>query len=361
MARAADAVVVFLGLPPSYESEGYDRDHIDLPPEQVELLAAVADVTADVVVVLANGSVVAVDAWIDRTAAVLEAWLGGQAGGGAVADVLLGAVNPSGRLAETMPRRLADTPAHLNFPGEDRHVRYGEGLFVGYRHHDAVGREVSFPFGHGLSYTTFEHADLDVRVLPAGADRDAGWRGPDRLEVSVAVTNTGAVAGQEVVQVYVGDPEASVTRPVRELKGFAKVRLEPGETATATVVLAERDLSYWSTRAGGWVFEPGEFEVAVGASSRDLRQRAVVHVDGPPLALPLDRESTLAEWLEHPVGHEVVLAALRRAPGGDLSGLVDDPERLRMLGSFPLKRLVGMLGMGEGAPVVDGLLAEVVG
>ncbi|MBX3285272.1 MAG: glycoside hydrolase family 3 C-terminal domain-containing protein [Actinobacteria bacterium] len=361
VARAADAVVVFLGLPPSYESEGYDRDHIDLPPEQVELLAAVADVTADVVVVLANGSVVAVDAWIDRTAAVLEAWLGGQAGGGAVADVLLGAVNPSGRLAETMPRRLADTPAHLNFPGEDRHVRYGEGLFVGYRHHDAVGREVSFPFGHGLSYTTFEHADLDVRVLPAGADRDAGWRGPDRLEVSVAVTNTGAVAGQEVVQVYVGDPEASVTRPVRELKGFAKVRLEPGETATATVVLAERDLSYWSTRAGGWVFEPGEFEVAVGASSRDLRQRAVVHVDGPPLALPLDRESTLAEWLEHPVGHEVVLAALRRAPGGDLSGLVDDPERLRMLGSFPLKRLVGMLGMGEGAPVVDGLLAEVVG
>ena len=363
VARAADAVVVFLGLPPSYESEGYDRDHIDLPAEQVELLAAVAEVAADVVVVLANGSVVAVEPWLHHAGAVLEAWLGGQAGGSAVADVLLGAVNPSGRLAETVPRRLADTPAFANFPGEDRHVRYGEGLHVGYRHHDAVGGEVSFPFGHGLSYTSFEHTDLAVRVLPAGPATggvgSASWRGPDRVEVSVAVTNTGPVRGKEVVQVYVGDPVASVARPVRELKGFAKVDLEPGASATATVVLAERDLSYWSTRAGGWVFEPGTFEVAVGASSRDLRQVAVVHVDGPPLALPLDRESTLAEWIEHPVGHEVVLEALRTAPGGDLSGLVEDPERLRMLGSFPLKRLATMLGMGQPLAVVDALLAEV--
>ena len=361
VARAADAVVVFLGLPPSYESEGYDRDHLDLPDEQVALLAAVAEVSTDVVVVLANGSVVTVEPWLHHAGAVLEAWLGGQAGGGAVADVLLGVVNPSGRLAETVPVRLADTPAFLDFPGEDRHVRYGEGLYVGYRHYDAVDREVSFPFGHGLSYTTFEHADLTVRVLPASSGHGSGWRGPDRVEVSVTVTNTGSVRGKEVVQVYVGDPVAAVARPVRELRGFAKVDLEPGASATASVVLAERDLSYWSTRAGGWVFEPGAFEVAVGASSRDLRQVAVVEVDGPALALPLDRESTLAEWLEHPVGHEVVLEALRNGPGGDLSGLVDDPDRRRMLGSFPLKRLATMLGVGHPLAMVDAMLAAVDG
>ncbi len=361
VARAADAVVVFLGLPPSYESEGFDRDHLDLPEEQVALLEAVAAVADDVVVVLVNGAVVAVDGWLHHPAALLEAWLGGQAGGGAVADVLLGAVNPSGRLAETVPVRLADTPAHLNFPGEDRHVRYGEGLHVGYRWYDALDRPVSFPFGHGLSYTTFEHTDLAVRVLPHTADGGAGWRGPDRLEVSITVTNTGPVRGKEVVQVYVGDPAAAVARPVRELKGFAKVGLEPGESTTVTVVLAERDLSYWSTRAGRWVFEPGAFEVAVGASSRDLRQVSVIEVDGPPLALPLDRESTLGEWLEHPVGHEVVLEALRSGPGGDLSGLVDDPDRRRMLGSFPLKRLASMLGMGRPEALVDALLARVEG
>ncbi len=361
VARSADSVVVFLGLPPSYESEGYDRDHLDLPDDQVALLVAVADVADDVVVVLANGSVVAVDGWLHRTGAVLEAWLGGQAGGGAVADVLLGVVNPSGRLAETMPVRLADTPAHLNFPGEDRHVRYGEGLHVGYRAYDALDRAVSFPFGHGLSYTSFEHTDLAVRVLPRSAPGPAGWRGPDLVEVSVTVTNTGSVRGKEVVQVYVGDPVSALVRPVRELKGFAKVDLEPGASATATVVLAERDLSYWSTRAGGWVFEPGSFEVAVGASSRDLRQVAVVEVDGPPLMLPLDRESTLEEWLEHPLGHEVVLAALRTSPGGDLTGLVDDPDRRRMLGSFPLKRLASMLGVDQPLVMVDAMLAEVAG
>jgi beta-glucosidase len=361
VARAADAVVVFLGLPPSYESEGYDRDHLDLPEEQVALLEAVAEVAADVVVVLANGSVVAVDGWLHHTGAVLEAWLGGQAGGGAVADVLLGAVNPSGRLAETMPIRLADTPAHLNFPGEDRHVRYGEGLHVGYRFYDALDREVSFAFGHGLSYTSFEHTDLEVRVLPRSAPDAAGWRGPDRVEVTVTVTNTGPVRGKEVVQVYVGDPVSHLARPVRELKGFAKVDLEPAASTTATVVLAERDLSYWSTRAGGWVFEPGAFEVAVGASSRDLRQVAVVEVDGPALMLPLDRASTLEEWLQHPVGREVVLDALRTSPGGDLSGLVDDPDRRRMLGSFPLKRLASMLGVDRPREMVAAMLAKVDG
>jgi beta-glucosidase len=362
VAGDADTAVVFLGLPPSYESEGYDRTHIDLPAEQVALLEAVAEVNDRVVVVLANGSVVALAGWEHHAGALVEGWLGGQAGGGAIVDVLLGVANPSGRLAETIPKRLADTPAYLDFPGEDRHVRYGEGLFVGYRHHDAVDLDVSYPFGHGLSYTTFELTDLDVTVLDDGVGgAEAGWRGRDRIEVGVTVTNTGSRAGKEVVQVYVGAPEASVQRPVRELRAFAKVDLGPGASERVVLRLDERDLSYWSTRADGWVLEPGEFEVAVGRSSRDLPLRATVRVDGPPLALPLDRSSTLAEWFEHPVGHEVLVEALRRSPGGDLRPMLDDPAQRRMLGSFPMPRLATMLGPAVGDDLVDGMLAEVAG
>ncbi|MEJ7582643.1 MAG: glycoside hydrolase family 3 C-terminal domain-containing protein [Acidimicrobiales bacterium] len=357
-ARGARVVLVFLGLPSSYESEGFDRDHLDLPLDQVAVLEAVAAVNDRVVVVLANGSVVCVSAWEHQAGAILEAWLGGQAGGGAVADLLLGTVNPSGRLSETIPLRLADTPAHLNFPGEDRHVRYGEGLSVGYRYYDAVDREVSYPFGHGLSYTTFAYSDLAVTALDASSSpEDHDWRGAPRIAVAVTITNTGPVEGKEVVQVYVGDPESSVARPIRELKAYTKVALAPGTSATVTFTLAERDLSYWSTRAAGWVLEPGTFEVAVGASSRDLRLVATVEVDGPPVALPLDRSSTLAEWLDHPVGHEVLMEALRRHPGGDLTAMLEDLARLRMLGSFPMSRLVTMVGPTLG----DDLLATLTG
>lgn len=377
VARHAHTVVVFLGLPPSYESEGYDRDHIDLPVDQVAVLRAVADVNDRVVVVLANGSVVAVADWEHHAGAILEGWLGGQAGGGAVADLLLGKANPSGRLAETVPVCLSDTPAYLNFPGEDRHVRYGEGLHVGYRHYDAVDREVAYPFGHGLSYTTFEYSDLSVTVLddpgpdPDGAESatageaqagtNADWRGAARVEVAVTVTNTGAMAGQEVVQVYVADPECSVVRPVRELKAFTKVSLEPGASALVVLLLSDRDLSYWSTRADDWVLEPGVFEVAVGTSSRDLVLTGTVEVVGQPLALPLDRTSTLAEWLDHPVGRDVLLASLRTSPVGDLTPMLDDAEQLRMLGSFPMTRLATMVGAGGSTDLVDEMLARVQG
>ena len=359
-AAFAHATVLFLGLPPSYESEGYDRTHIDLPADQLAVLDAVAAATDRLVVVLANGSVVAVGAWQDRVQALVEGWLGGQAGGGAIADVLLGEANPSGRLAETMPVRLQDTASYLNFPGDERHVRYGEGLFIGYRHHDAIDGPVSYPFGHGLSYTTFEHTDLVVRTIDASIDTgdDTGWRGAPRLEVSATITNTGTLAGKEVVQLYVGASGASAQRPVRELKDFAKVHLEVGASETVTFVLDERDLSRWSTRAGGWVLEPGTFEVAIGASSRDLRLVTTVEVDGPPIAYPLDRSSTLAEWLDHPVGHEILVDVLRHSRAGDLSGLTEDPERVRMLGSFPMTRLSTLLGPAMDGDTVDQLLAR---
>ncbi len=357
IARQAETVLVFLGLPASAESEGFDRTHLDLPANQIDLLHAVAAVHDRVVVVLANGSVVAMSDWIDGAAAVVEGWLLGQAGGGAIADVLLGVTNPSGKLAETIPRRLQDTPSYLSFPGEDSRVRYGEGIFVGYRHYDAVDAEVAFAFGHGLSYTTFEYHDPTATVL----DRDASVAALDqeRVEVTVAVTNTGTVAGKEVVQLYVGDPDAHVVRPVRELKAFAKVALSPGETKTVTFALTGRDLSYWSTRTDAWELEGGTFLIALGASSRDIRQRIEIEVDPGPRALPLHPMSTLQEWIDHPVGRDVLREALSTSPAGDLSILIEPSEFLLVVSSVPLTRMILMINAGFSPTIVDELLALV--
>ena len=228
LAARSSAVVAFLGLPAADESEGFDRAHMDLPADQTALLARLAEANPRLVVVLANGSAVRMSDWDRHAGAILECWLSGQAAGGAAADLLLGAANPSGRLAETLPLRLQDTPSFLNFPGEAGHVRYGEGIFVGYRGYDAVGREVSYPFGHGLSYTRFDYADLEARVHGSAEGGDLA------VEVTCRVTNAGGRRGKEVVQLYVADPEASVARPPHELKAFAKVDLEPGETETVS-------------------------------------------------------------------------------------------------------------------------------
>ena len=252
LAGRADAVVVFLGLPAADESEGFDREHIDLPDNQTALLPRLAAANPNLVVVLANGSAVRLSDWQHHARAILECWLSGQAAGGAIADLLLGTANPSGRLAETLPMRLQDNPSYLNFPGEAGHVRYGEGIFVGYRGYDAVGRDVSYPFGHGLSYTTFDYTDLGATVTGQADDDDLA------ITVTCSVTNTGDRTGQEVVQLYVADPHAQVARPVRELKAFAKVGLEPGVTRTVTFQLGARDLSYWSTAEHRWVLEGGD-------------------------------------------------------------------------------------------------------
>lgn len=272
VAAGADVVVVFLGLPPGAEVEGIDRTHIDLPAVQTDLVRQLARRSgpAPVVAVLFNGSVVRTSTWDGDVAAVLECWLGGQAAGGALADVLTGAVNPSGRLAETIPLRLEDTPSFLNFPGEEGHVRYGEGVFTGYRGYDASGLEVAYPFGHGLSYTQFGYRDLVVSEPADGA--------PGELTVRCVVTNTGSRAGHEVVQLYVGDPKSRVARPPRELKAFTRIYLEPGAAREVSFALTARDLSYWSSYRRAWTLEPGEFVIEVGASSRDIRltQRVTV-------------------------------------------------------------------------------------
>ncbi|MGY1840585.1 MULTISPECIES: glycoside hydrolase family 3 C-terminal domain-containing protein [unclassified Modestobacter] len=344
-ARDAGVAVVFLGLPASYESEGFDREHIHLPENQVGLLRAVAEVNDRVVVVLANGSAVQVSDWEQHARAVLEGWLLGQAGGTAVADLLFGRVNPSGRLAETIPLRLEDSSAHLNFPGEFGVVRYGEGVFVGYRGYDASAQQVSYPFGHGLSYTTFGWSDLAVTVHGADAEHP--------VTVAVTVTNTGDRPGKEVVQVYVGDPVSQVVRPVRELKAFTKVDLAPGASQRVELALTRRDLSYWHPVLRDWVLEGGEFDIAVGASSRDLRLTGTVTVETPPLGLPLDDDSTLDEWLAHPAGGPL-LAPLVAGAGGMLA----DPELRKMIGSMPMRKLAAFPGSPVTLEVLAGLRAQ---
>jgi beta-glucosidase len=355
-AAGADVVIVFLGLPPADESEGYDRAHIDLPDAQTSLLARLAEAVpgTPIVAVLCNGGAVRTSTWDHAASAVLECWLAGQATGSAIADVLTGAVNPSGRLAETIPLRLADCPAYLNFPGEEGHVRYGEGVFAGYRGYDALELPVAYPFGHGLSYSSFSYRDL--RISQAGS-ADAG-----DLAVMVRCTigNAGGPAGAEVVQVYVGDPAAAVARPPRELKAFAKVSLEPGAEQEVTFTLTARDLSYWSALHRRWVLEGGEFRIDVGASSRDIRLSGVITVAATPPALPLSGTSTLTEWLTDPVGRQVLRDALGARPEGRPGGILGSEELLAIIGNMPLGTLAAFPGSGITRELVDTLAATVI-
>jgi beta-glucosidase len=285
-AHSADAALVYIALPGFTESEGYDRADLDLTPQQVALIKAVTSVQPKTVVILNNGAPVAMSEWIDDTAAVLEAWMMGQAGGGAIADVLYGKVNPSGRLAETFPFRLVDTPAYINFPGGNGEVRYGEGIFIGYRYYDAKELQVLFPFGYGLSYTTFAYSNPRISA--------ATFKDVDGLTVSVDVTNTGKVAGKEVVQIYVHDHKSSLVRPPKELKGFAKVELQPGETKTVTLALDFRAFAFYHPAYKQWIAEDGEFEILIGASAADIRCTQTVTLQSTQeLPCILNRESTL--------------------------------------------------------------------
>ncbi|MFC8047533.1 glycoside hydrolase family 3 C-terminal domain-containing protein [Nocardia sp. NPDC057353] len=329
-AADADVAVLFLGLAADQESEGFDRDHIELPADQLELLTAVVHVQPDTVVVLAHGGVLRLEPVACLAPAVLDGGLLGQAGGGAVADVLFGVVNPSGRLAETVPVRLRDTPAYLNFPGENSHVRYGEGIFVGYRWYDARDMDVCYPFGHGLSYTTFGYGGLTAE--PAG----------DGLTARLTVTNTGTRTGREVVQLYAGLPESQVQRPVRALVGSAvTAELEPGASEQVTIEVTREDLAYWETRTESWVVEPGRYRLWACASSRDLRAETDLDLRGDVVRIPITMDSTLGEALADPKA----AAALAEVFGGMAESMGDGSamgmDMMRMIASIPLNRLTG--------------------
>lgn len=292
VAADADLALVMAGLPLSYESEGIDRTHIDLPPSHNKLISAVAKAQPNTAVILTNGSAIAMP-WVDEVSAILETWLGGQAGAGAIADAVFGKVNPSGKLAETFPVRLEDTPAYLNFPGEDGQVIYGERMFVGYRYYDMRNIEPLFPFGHGLSYTDFAYSDLK---LSASEITDK-----DQLQVSLTVTNTGKVKGKEVIQLYVADTESTVQRPVKELKAFDKVELEPGQSIQVSFTLNERDFSYYNKVYDRWLAESGAFEILVGSSSRDIRLKGKLNLsNGQKLNYKMTEFSFFSELWSNP-------------------------------------------------------------
>jgi beta-glucosidase len=344
LASGADHVLVFLGLPGEDESEGFDRTHIDLPANQLVLLHALAEVHDRLIVILANGGVVRVSTWEDRVAAILECWLSGQAAGGAAVDLLLGVANPSGKLAETIPVRLQDNSSYLNFPGEEGVVGYGEGIFIGYRAYDTLIQQVSYPFGFGLSYTSFRFDDVDVSITGSVADGDLA------VTVTASVTNTGRRAGAEVVQIYVGDIEASVARPLRELKGFVKVHLEAGETRQVSCQLDERAFAFWSRRFQQWVVESGEFMIAVGSSSRHLVATETITLDAPRLSLPLGPDSTLHEWLEDERGRELLMKRDVR--------LLQDPELIKVIGTMPMHTLAAFEGIALSHDELEELVAE---
>ncbi|BDH56748.1 beta-glucosidase [Tsukamurella sp. PLM1] len=326
-AARSGVAVVFAGLTEAEESEGFDRPDLAIAAQQVDLIRAVAAAASQTVVVLVGGGVVELEAWHDEVDAILETFLLGQGGGAAIADLLFGLTEPSGRLAETIPRRLEETPAFGNFPGELGTVRYGEGLLVGYRWYTTRGIAPRYPFGHGLGYTDFQTTELSVATA-----------GPDAASARVRVTNTGERAGQHVVQLYVGSEAGAVLRPRRSLAGFRKVALAPGQSTVVELALPRRAFAYWDARRGDWTVAGGRYRIEVGRSSADIEVTADVLLDGDTVVTQLDLESTIAEWAAHPVAGEGFRAALAQSAGG-----MPVDQLLELAGSMPLGKALDMI------------------
>ena len=364
LAGSADVALLYIALPAFKESEGYDRADLDLTGQQVALIQAVARVQPRTIVVLNNGAPVAMSAWIDAVPAVLEGWMMGQAGGGALADILFGLANPCGKLAETFPLKLSDTPAYFDWPGGAGKVQYGEGLFIGYRYYDAKELPVLFPFGHGLSYTTFAYSNPKVSTKT--------FRDVDGLTVTVDITNTGHMAGKEIVQVYVHDRASGLVRPEKELKGFAKVDLEPGETKSVAITLDFRAFAYYHPKFRQWITEDGDFDILIASSATQIRHTLAVKLEST-LNLPclLDRESTVREWMADPLGRAAFGAFYpqmeeysRKMFGGEGGGSAIGMDFMDMLGDMPLVSV--LMWQQDALPMhpevlVDGLLLQVHG
>lgn len=293
-ATAADVALVFCGLTESFESEGFDRQTMKMPESHTMLIEAVAKANPNIVVVLQNGSPVEMP-WVDSVKAVLESYLGGEAGGSAAVKLLLGEVSPSGKLAESFPVYLKDNPSYLNFPGSREYVEYREGTFIGYRYYNSAEKAVRFPFGFGLSYTSFEISGMSL-----GAKEFK--KGDSDIKVTCTIKNTGSMKGKEVVQVYVKPPSVMAVRPVTELKGFAKVELEPGEERTVEITLF--DLSYWDEDHKEWALEEGVHQIYVGTSSDNPVLSEDLTVHGSIAHNKYDHNTLLGDLLPHPkVGH----------------------------------------------------------
>lgn len=295
-AQSADVVVICAGLTDYHEVEGLDREHMKMPAGHDALIQRLTQVHEKIIVVLSNGSPVEMP-WVDDVCAILEGYLGGQAGAGAIAEILVGCVNPSGKLAETFPVKLEDNPSSHYFPMGPSIVEYRESIYVGYRYYDTVQQDVLFPFGHGLSYTTFEYRDLQLSQTRIAAR--------DPLTATLKVKNTGTVAGKEIIQFYVRAVESSAFHPDKELKGFVKVALQPGEETEVTIELNQRAFSYYNTQIKDWYVEAGTFEILVGASSRDIRLKASLEVASTQPAAPKINRDQLQVYYSFPKGTPV--------------------------------------------------------
>lgn len=332
IASMANTAVIFAGLPERYESEGYDRTHMRMPENQVKLIEAVSDVQKNVVVVLSNGAPIEMP-WIGRVPGIIEMYLGGQAIGGAIASILFGDANPCGKLAETFPVKLSDNPSYINFPGEGDRVRYGEGLFVGYRYYDAKEIEPLFPFGYGLSYTSFEYSGLSIDKKEISDN--------EGVKVSLKVKNTGDRAGKEIVQLYVSDVESTVARPVKELKGFEKVELQPGEEKTVCFTLGFRAFAYYNTDIKNWHIESGNFEILIGKSSKVILLKEAIKVKSSvSVKKRFHRNSTLGDVMEDPEKAKVAAGLLQKVFGMGSGDKETSGIDYSMFKDMPLRAMV---------------------
>ena len=317
-AKEAQAAVIFAGLPESFETEGADRESPDIPANQNELISEVLKVQKNVVVVLHGGAAMALP-WQDDVSAILCMYLGGDQVGRSALDLLYGKVNPSGKLAETWPLKVADNPSYLNFPGENGIVEYNEGIYIGYRYYDKKEMEVEYLFGHGLSYTSFEYSDLKL-------DK-AQMTDSDRLTVTCRVKNTGSVFGKEVVQLYAGLQDSKVRRAVRELKGFEKIALKPGEEKVVSFTLDARAFAYYEPKIHDWFVESGSVTIGIGSSSRDIRLRGEVSVSGTmEIPVTVTLTTTIGEIMQTAKGRAFVgqMMALRNSgEQADTNGAAD--------------------------------------
>ena len=338
-AKKSKIAVVFAGLPDNFESEGYDRTHMKMPNCQNALIDAVCEVQPNTVVVLHNGSPVEMP-WKDKVKGIVEAYLGGQAIGSAVVDVLFGKVNPSGKLPETFPLKLEDNPSYLYYFGEGDKVEYREGVFVGYRYYETKKMDVLFPFGHGLSYTNFEYSNITIS--------DDHIKDTDTVTVTVDVTNTGDVFGKEVVQLYVSPKNNKIIRPVKELKGFEKIALEPGETKTVSFILNKRSFAYWNMEIHDWHVESGKYDILIGKSVSDIvlsREISVTSTVRIPKTYTLD--SIFGDLMEDEKAMTVLAPLLGQFSNtlnvSEEGGAISSQMLESMIKNMPIRALLGFV------------------
>ncbi|KUP23564.1 glycoside hydrolase family 3 C-terminal domain-containing protein [Paenibacillus sp. DMB5] len=352
LAKNAEVAVLFVGQPEYAESEMHDLKGIELPEHQVKLIQAVAAVQPKCIVITSSGSALVMRPWVQHVPAVIHSWLSGQGMGRSIAEVLFGYTNPSGKLSETFPVKLSDNPSHMRIRGENGKLYYREGLFVGYRYYDRKELAPQFPFGHGLSYTTFAYTDLEVVQHVTG------------VKVSFQLTNTGKRRGKEAVQLYVHDEECKWTRPEKELKAFAKVELDPGEQQTIVFELEERDFSYFNTKYNRWLADTGYFQILLGSSSKDIRITGRLHCDFGKEEITFHKFSLLSEWISDPAAKAVLEECLNEMNEHVIDKVYLNEEFVGFWEDFPMIKVFQMFGqtwMNERSPdqVIQELIARV--